>query len=254
MTGNTPLVFTPRPLWKRFLLSLPGIGWAIRRWRDSLARSRFDGSAHYWTRRYERGGDSGSGSHGALAAFKAEVLNGFVEEEGVKSVIEFGCGDGNQLTLARYDQYLGIDISPEAVARCRRLFANDSSKRFVLLAEYVNETAELALSLDVVFHLVEDSVYEDYLERLFKSAERFVAIYSSNDDDNTRQFGSHVRHRQFTSWIETRRPEWHLLRRIPNRFPFDAATGAGSFADFYLFHRRRPSDRTSSDFPELLSV
>src|SRR5690348_14977223 len=159
MTGNRQAVVAPRPRWKRFLLSLPVIGWTIRRWRSSLARSRFQGSAHYWTRRYELGGDSGSGSQGQLAAFKADVLNGFVEEESVKSVIEFGCGDGNQLTLARYPLYVGFDISPEAVARCRRLFANDSSKSFALVAEYLNETAELALSLDVVFHLVEDSVY-----------------------------------------------------------------------------------------------
>jgi hypothetical protein len=42
------------------------------------------------------------GSYGKFAAFKAEVLNAFVQEMRVDTVIEFGCGDGNQLTLARY--------------------------------------------------------------------------------------------------------------------------------------------------------
>ena len=33
----------------------------------------------------------------ALAAFKADFLNGFVIEKNVESVLELGCGDGNQL-------------------------------------------------------------------------------------------------------------------------------------------------------------
>ena len=62
---------------------------------------RFEGSARYWDDRYARGGSSGDGSAGKFAAFKAEVLNGFVERHGVQSVIEFGSGDGGQLSLGQ---------------------------------------------------------------------------------------------------------------------------------------------------------
>lgn len=78
----------------------------------------FPGSRTYWDRRYAFGGYSGAGSSGRLAAFKAETLNRFVEQHGIGSVVELGCGDGNQLSLGAYPFYLGIDVSREAVRRC----------------------------------------------------------------------------------------------------------------------------------------
>ena len=44
---------------------------------------------------------------GELAKFKARVMNDFVRENGIRSVIELGCGDGMQLALADYPRYLG---------------------------------------------------------------------------------------------------------------------------------------------------
>ena len=55
----------------------------------------FDSGA-YWSARYRRGETSGSGSYGENAKYKADFLNGFVQENGINSVIEFGCGDGAQ--------------------------------------------------------------------------------------------------------------------------------------------------------------
>ncbi len=64
-------------------------------------------SKAYWSGHYSAGRRSGGGSYGKLAAFEAEVLNGFVRENAIGSVIEFGCGDGNQLGLSNYPAYLG---------------------------------------------------------------------------------------------------------------------------------------------------
>ena len=75
----------------------------------------FPGSAAYWNQRYVQGGDSGVGSYGRFAAFKARVLNQLFVEHGVHSVVEFGCGDGNQLASLVVDDYLGVDVSPEAM-------------------------------------------------------------------------------------------------------------------------------------------
>ena len=47
-------------------------------------------------------------------------------------MIEFGCGDGNQLELAHYPAYVGCDISKTAVAVCQEKFINDASKIFFL--------------------------------------------------------------------------------------------------------------------------
>ena len=101
--------------------------------------------------RYAGGDDSGVGSYGEFAAFKGEVLNDLVREQRVESVIEFGCGDGNQLSLAAYPRYLGLDVSPTAVARCRDRFAHDATKSFRLMSEYDDEIADLALSLSKLY-------------------------------------------------------------------------------------------------------
>ena len=129
----------------------------------------FQGSERYWEHRYESGGHSGDGSYGRLAEFKAEILNAFVLRNGIASVIEYGCGDGNQLGLSRYPAYIGFDVSANAVSRCRERFSGDDTKTFKLMTEYGGETAELTLSLDVLYHLVEENVFLEYMNRLFDS-------------------------------------------------------------------------------------
>lgn len=223
-------------------MSLPRLISAARNlyWRIlpvNLCKRIFHSSGDYWEKRYRSGGTSGSGSYGKFAQFKAETLNSFVGENAIRSVIEFGCGDGNQLSLATYPRYLGIDVSGTAVALCRERHAGDRTKTFETLDEYKGETAELALSLDVIYHLVEDSIYEDYMRRLFDSAERFVAVYSSNTDDNHDVQGPHIRHRLFVAWVQKNAPEWALIRHIPNPYPYEGDGTRGSFADFFLFKR-----------------
>lgn len=197
--------------------------------------ARTVGSASYWQIRYGAGGNSGDGSYGDLARFKAEVLNALVAEHAIDSVIEFGCGDGNQLRLANYPRYVGYDVSPAAVARCRSDFAGDSTKRFGLLHEFDGGTADMSLSLDVVYHLIEDEAFERHMEAVFDAARRIVVIYSSNLDDDRRYDGSHVRHRQFTRWIERYRPDWRLERHVPNRYPRRQNGDGGSFAEFFIY-------------------
>jgi SAM-dependent methyltransferase len=202
------------------------VGYAFRRHR---ARDDFEGSLSYWDRRYQLGSDSGAGSYGRVAAHKAAFVNGFVAEHDIRSVIEFGCGDGNQLSLARYPQYVGLDVSREAVRTCRRRFEGDPTKAFKLVDEYEGERAELALSLDVIFHLVEDAVFDDYMHRLFDAAERYVIVFSSNTNRRTPIDRAHVRHRRFTDWTGQRQ-DWRAL----------AQPGARSVrrrASFFVFER-----------------
>ena len=199
----------------------------------------FPGSEEYWKQRYKSGGISGSGSYQKLARFKAEVLNGFVRDNQIKTIVEYGCGDGNQLRMSEYPSYIGFDVSPEALSRCENIFSTDETKTFKLMDAYVDETAELTLSLDVVYHLVEDHVFLSYMERLFDSSTRFVIIYSSNTDKQARLQAAHVRQREFSKWIEQHRPEWKLVRHIPNRYPYTRNELEESFADFYIYGRSK---------------
>lgn len=198
-----------------------------------VAAIRFRDSRSYWEDRYGAGGTSGAGSYDAQAEYKADFLNRFVRENAIDSVIELGCGDGNQLVLAEYPRYLGLDVAPSAVRLCIDRFVNDGSKSFMSYdgrafaddARFLH--ADLALSLDVVFHLVEDHVFEAYMHALFNAADRFVVVYSR--DEEAPDPGRHVRWRKFTPWIEQNIAGWELagLERAPSP----------EYQDFHVFAR-----------------
>ena len=202
-----------------------------------LLSGPFPGSQDYWVKRYAAGGNSGPGSYNELAKFKAGLLNSFVREHGVASVIEFGCGDGNQLELAEYPTYRGFDISPVAVERCRARFAADTTKSFALVGEYAGESAELVLSLDVIYHLVEDHVFEAHLRAVFGSATRFVAVYSTNRDAPDDAGMPHVRHRRFTDFVQRELPGWSLLRNAQQPQAYSGDIVSSSLAEFFLFQK-----------------
>lgn len=198
----------------------------------ALRRLRYPGSRVYWERRYAQGGDSGAGSSGRLAKYKAEVLNRFVETRKVQSVTEFGCGDGQQLLLAHYPTYFGLDISKTAVGRCRALFAADASKRFEIYEPKsfnpADFQADMALSLEVIFHLTEENIYKKYLQHLFAAARRWVVIFSSDEEDTTGGIFPHFKPRRFTPDVPT---GWVLRERLSN--PHRDV----SVSDFFFFER-----------------
>ncbi len=224
--------------WRTQLLR--GISARLGRWRQ---RAFFSGSRKYWDHRYRAGGTSGAGSYGNLAAFKAEVLNGLVREYDLESVIEFGCGDGAQLALADYLRYLGLDVSPSVLDRCRARFRGDPTKSFALYTSdfprdvLPSARADLALSIDVLYHLVEEDVFARHLVDLFASADRMVAIFSSDFDRE--ESVPHVRHRVFSAWVSANIRDWRLLRRIPNRYPYREENGSGSLAEFFVYEKER---------------
>ena len=233
---------------KEFVRSIPIVGDVVRSLyrsiyssisltKDKSERGPFLGSQSFWEERYIKGGNSGVGSYGKFAEFKADVINSFIAKNKISTVVEFGCGDGNQLTLAKYAQYLGIDVSATAIALCRERFQLDNTKRFQLLEAYNDDTAELAISLDVIYHLLEDEVFEDYMRRLFGAATRFVIIYSSNSEQNKFYEGSHVKHRKFTNWVRLNLVGWSLNKQIPNKYPYKGDYTKGSFADFYIYEK-----------------
>jgi SAM-dependent methyltransferase len=179
---------------------------------------------------------SGVGSYDVLAQFKADVLNTFVREQQITSVVELGCGDGNQLSLADYPAYTGYDVAPSAIARCRATFKKDRSKTFDLYrpttfrGAYPAHQADLAMSLDVLFHLVEDEVYDRHLRDLFGLARRFAVVYSSNNE--APDIGAHVRNREFTRWVDQHQPAWELVLHVPNPH---RGTVEGAIADFWFY-------------------
>jgi hypothetical protein len=228
---------------------IPAIGPAASIALQSVRRHSFTGSRRYWESRYAEGGTSGEGSTGRLAEFKAEVLNGFVRQHDIDSVVEFGCGDGDQLSLAKYPRYLGLDVAGSTVDGIVRRFAADETKSFLLYdpARFTDPaglvTADLALSLDVIYHLVEDDVYESHLRHVFGAGRRFVVLYTSDADvfRCAHRPPPHVRHRPVVRDVAVRFPRWRLMERIPNRYPYRADEPETSFADFLVYGRISPA-------------
>ena len=195
-------------------------------------------SRDYWENRYKKGGNSGAGSYNNLAAFKAKVINNFVTENNINTVLELGSGDCNQLSYANYKKYFGYDVSKTAIDICKKKFNYDKTKTFIYLNENykINQKADLSISLDVIYHLVEDNDFNLYMKNLFESSNRYVCIYSNNKE---KKASGHVRCRKFTAWIEKYvSDKWKLIKFIPNEFPPNPNNILyTSSSDFYFYEK-----------------
>lgn len=197
-------------------------------------------SRQYWENRYRRNMGSGSGSYNKLAIFKAQVINDFLEKNNVSSIIDYGVGDGNQLKFLNTSNrnYIGIDVSPTVIEKCKKLFGNNDTKRFILDTEINSDIhGDLVLSCDVIYHLVEDNVYTTYMKNLFQMATEYVIIYAKDQDIRHTE---HVRFRNFTPYISNHFPEWQLIQHIPNKYP-QVVIGQNnqntSPSDFFIYKR-----------------
>lgn len=179
-------------------------------------------SKKYWNDRYLSGGHSGAGSRGELAVYKASIINQFLEDCEIVTVCELGCGDGN-FELFDVTEYTGYDVSEFIIQRNREKFPEFK------FADKIEELTsyELTMSLDVIFHLVEDDVYKRHMEDLFRLSERFVIIYSPNV--NNSMMSPHCRYREFFGDV----PDgWWLVETVSNPFK-----GKLTQSDFYIFEK-----------------
>lgn len=205
-----------------------------------LKKAKGFSSKDYWENRYKQEGNSGSGSYNHLALFKAEILNQVFSENDINRVIEFGCGDGNQLSLLGCKNYIGLDVSIAAIQKCKEKFSDDLTKSFFLYDHrcFVDNQKifkqDCAISLDVLYHLVEKEVYYSYLKNLFASADKLVVIYAA--DINIEQKTSHELYREFTKDIKEEIAGWKLRSVIKNKYPAkNYEDQEGSLADFFIY-------------------
>ncbi|NEQ71635.1 MAG: tetratricopeptide repeat protein [Okeania sp. SIO2C9] len=212
--------------------------------RELIFKIESSSSVQYWENRYDQGGNSGIGTHNdKLAEFKANVINDLVEKENIESVIEFGCGDSRQLDFAKYPKYIGLDVSKTAINKCKEKFKHDPTKSFFLYdsAYFFDRgtifSGDLSISIDVLFHLIEDDIYYAYLNHLFGAAKKFVVVYSWNFEDREK-FKFHIRPRKFTRDIEQLIQGWKLWKVVNNIYPAtELGERKGSFSDFYIYRK-----------------
>ncbi len=201
----------------------------------------FKDSSRYWENRYSKGGNSGAGSYGELAEYKANFINQFIENKKIQSITDFGCGDGNNLSLLRETKYFGLDVANSAIKICKEKFSHDRSKSFHHYNKAYKELnlplTDLAMSLDVIFHLVEDEIFTKYMQDLFSASNKYVIIYSSNISERP---SAHVRHRVFTKFIEENISDWQLVNKEPNPYQSRSKENQKDFrilANFYTYKK-----------------
>ncbi len=204
-----------------------------RIWRPK----NFVGSAKYWEIRYREGGNSGSGSYNKLAEYKADFINSWIRNNSIKFVQEFGCGDGNQAQMLHCDSYIGWDVSKSAIELCRKRFEGNELYKFQLLKHDSNiEKVELCLSLDVIYHLIEDNVYLQHLKLLFSNAAKYVIIYSCNFD--AAPTANHVRPRNFSLDVDELFKDWKLIYTEKNPYPLlEWNNETTSWSDFFVYEK-----------------
>ena len=167
----------------------------------------------YWERRYQSGRGSGRGSRGRNANVKAAQINKLIAAHEVRSVVDWGCGDGRVALRLQVPRYLGLDVSPTALSLALRTCGKRPGWEWRLFDSRTGPQLpiagfDMALSLDVIFHLTDDDLYRRHVEWLFASAP-LVCISASNRNE----LGHiHVRHRAWAKDIPT---GWDVLHKPP---------------------------------------
>lgn len=157
-------------------------------------------TVEYWRRRYEGGGTSGAGSRGPEAEAKARLLQAVILGLGgelgrLPRVVDLGAGDGYVI---------------EQVQAPMAYFPYDPARGDVRFPE---GPFDLALSLDVLHHLVDDAEYRLYLLGLFGPFTDRVLVWGS--DREVPGTAPHVRHRRWS--VDVPRA-WRLVDHSPTPF------------------------------------
>lgn len=139
-------------------------------------------------------------------------INTFIKEKNIKNLFDYGCGDGRMAQCIIVENYFGVDVSSTAILKCKEL---NPGKNFYLCNKNDKNLKELlkafkpdlSFSFSVISHVIEDKLFEEYMENLFCS-ERFVFINAINE--NKFFSAEYQKHRNFTKYIE-RFKDWKLL-------------------------------------------
>lgn len=199
----------------------------------------------YWETRYQQGGTSGAGSYGDIADYKAAVINRLVQEGDVKTVVEFGCGDGNQLSLYNFPDYLGLDVAPSAVEKCREMYRDDPTKRFQTVAPQSTPdigSFDMTMSIEVLMHVIDEADYLWSLDMLFQHSNNYVVIHAPLRELVTFAPGAHEKYREIFMYLIPYLGDFAIVDVLvqPGVTPADRRAGqiGPMSSDFIILQRR----------------
>ena len=170
----------------------------------------------------------------------ADVINLIVLMNGTRSIIEIGCTDGPLASLLSVPSYTGVALNSATLQACAQRHGTAEGLRFVTRAGLGHEQADLALSIDVVPHLTDESTYEHYMHALFNASRKLVLIRASNPPEACASTNGRLHHRPVMHWVEKHRPDFVLLGGSDSAMtasPTAAAPSGETAAQFMLFQR-----------------
>ncbi len=150
-----------------------------RLWRSPMDHSQYEKmsvqdtfSKIYRNQVWGKNGEqfySGPGSHGPASDMYCAAVTRFIQENGIRSVVDCGCGDfsiAKRIVEATDVQYVGVDVVPELIQHHRKNFQGPRV-RFACANIIADDlpTADLYLVRQVLQHLTNDEIAK-VLERL----------------------------------------------------------------------------------------
>ena len=187
-------------------------------------------TTEYWENRYHTGGTSGEGSYGKNCIDKTSYINQTIDKYNIQTINDLGHGDGNQIANINIrSSYTGYDVSSSARYTCISKYKDNAAYTFIDSLTRFNK-ADLVMSLDVIYHIIEFSVWSQYMIDLFSLSD-LILIYSP---DKESKGDAHYHSRKFTPYIADHFPQYNLIATTKD-LSKDLSKDSSKTAKFYLY-------------------
>lgn len=144
----------------------------------------------------EAGGGSGEGSEPEATRFTTDVLVEFIARHKIRIVIDAGCGACKWThslldELTRHDKqckYIGVDVSPIAVERCRKNLDRYTENVVVYhgdIADFAFPAADMLMCRDALQHMSYDTI-RAVLRNFARSDVHYFVLGSYLDHNDNR--------------------------------------------------------------------
>ena len=133
----------------------------------------------FWNERYRSlpSLGSGPGSRAYSAWLKRRLIERYIAEHGVRSILDIGCGDLFWFPAACAGiAYTGVDISDVVIANNRARLPNCEFLLHDVAAAPLPRRADLVTCFDVLIHQIRVEQFRSLLENLLASTQRLALI------------------------------------------------------------------------------
>ena len=130
----------------------------------------------FWNNRYKNYPQLGSGvgSRGEILDYKRRLLK-YVTFPFIDSkVLDVGCGDLELTKTMKFNNYLGIDISNEALELCRQKRPDWEFKNLPI--SNLNDVFDLVICFDVLIHQSNNKDFENLINEICNKSQKRVLI------------------------------------------------------------------------------